>query len=179
MVIGTTILVGGPGGRILHSEMAPEGIDLVQRQLVRTAFGAPIPTLLLTISPVAANRWGVRLSSSALDPRGSNFGCSFWGGLGLNLGRLSSGFTSAFLARTSFRLSVSRRILLDGLRDARCGSDCFFSGVGGFGSATRRPGRRMNSVLAILAAGSSGGLARRRFRRLASQAEASRFRNRP
>src|SRR5436309_9483722 len=75
MVIGTLILLGVPGGAIQHflRWFLKASISLSDNSL-EFAFGAPIPILLLTTSPVAARRCGVRLSSSASTLRGSNFG---------------------------------------------------------------------------------------------------------
>src|SRR3954452_22952953 len=77
MVIGTTILllVGAPAGgfqQFLRRRLKAS-ISLSDNWF-ELAFGAPIPTLLLTTSPVAARRCGVRLSSNASTWRGSNFG---------------------------------------------------------------------------------------------------------
>src|SRR6266436_1012301 len=75
MVIGTLILLGVPGGALQQCLrwFLKASISLSDNWF-ELAFGAPMPTLLLITSPVAATRCGVRLSSSVSTWRGSNFG---------------------------------------------------------------------------------------------------------
>src|SRR5215813_860376 len=168
MVIGTLILLGVPGGAVQQSWRCRRKASIsLSDNWFEFAFGAPIPTLLLTTSPVAARRCGVRLSSSASTLRGSNLGCSFFGGVlgsalastffsGLGSAFFGSDFCSAF-----FGSGFARSFLIASAIRSRCGSDCcFFSGVGGVGSGggVVLSIEACTSVLATLAAGSSGGL---------------------
>src|SRR5262245_7022525 len=121
-----------------------------------------MPTLLLTTSPVAARRCGVRLSSNAATLRGSNFGCSFLGGAFASLlgSAFFSGLGSAFFCSAFFGSGFAKSFLIASAIKSRCGSDCFFSGVGGFGSGNGAATSvaAFTSVFATFAAGSSAGL---------------------
>src|SRR5882757_2773704 len=77
MVIGTTTLLlgGAPAGGFQQFLRCRRNASIsLSDNWFELASGAPIPTLLLTTSPVAATRCGVRLSSNAWIWRGSSFG---------------------------------------------------------------------------------------------------------